>query len=541
MAKAQFLSMAGWLEKCTRHALLPNHFKPYYCVLTSTAIHWFVKHPSTSPDGEEELFGTHQGSLAISMIAKVSVDNKTLHMKTSDDKDYQFRVASSPGFASSSSPTIKAWYEAIQLQKSIAYSSPTDSRGRNSSISGSYVTPTPTITHIVHDASSAILATDVSYGTTVVSSTVQETDTITIILSDGTKVPSISIPSKSAEVSTVVSHATLGDLSLNVSYGRQALRKTPTLLEATFYLPVLAYGLTHAVLEMSEHLQFPIPSTITELFPTTLVLLVMINLFLAPNVMRLSLCVTVKLPGWNQEDKAESKEPTEEDLKADAAIASASASADQSTCLVKTADLLNAALNEETQEIEMEKLLVAASSFLDVLRALGPAMALGVKDFQGNHKKANSFYSVDKVAHSDMKKLLVAEKATGIHKPGGVNKDPSSAAGLLWMRRSISFQLAFFEASLVPDSGTFVQAAEKAYVMELEPFHGWLLKKIFGKVIANIPSKEEFEEKIAQNISVNRSEIVEQDIKHFIAKVGPVIKVWRQIFAELDLEDVRKV
>ena len=72
------------------------------------------------------------------------------------------------------------------------------------------MTPTPTITHIVHDASSAILATDVSYGTTVVSSTVQETDTITIILSDGTKVPSISIPSKSAEVSTVVSHATLG-------------------------------------------------------------------------------------------------------------------------------------------------------------------------------------------------------------------------------------------------------------------------------------------------------------------------------------------
>jgi hypothetical protein len=408
------------------------------------------------------------------------------------------------------------------------------------------VTPTPTITHVIHDSNSSVLAADVSYGTTVVSSAVPDTKTITVLLSDGTKMPPIPIPSSTKEVSKTVSHSTLGDLSFAISYERQALRKTPTLAQGLFSLPILAFGIAHAILTASEHLleglPVPIPRTISELYPTTLVLVVMTHLFLAPTVMKFSLCVTVKLPGWNEEVEATPK-LTEDDLKADAVMASASASdaADQRTCLYKMADEFSAALNEDTQDIDINKLLLAASSFLELLRAQGPAMALGVKDFQGNHKKAYSFYSTDKVAYSNMKALLVGEKATGIHKPGGVNKDPSSAAGLLWMRRSIAYQLAFFEKHLNAPNETFVQAAEKAYAQELEPFHGWLLKKIFGKVVSNVPSKGDFENNVAPNISCNRSEVVTKDLKYFVEKVGPVIKVWKQIFADLDLEDVRKV
>ncbi|GMH50777.1 hypothetical protein TrRE_jg4786 [Triparma retinervis] len=486
------------------------------------------------------------------MIEKVSVDNDMLYLKTSDNKDFLFRsskVASST--TSGSSPSIKAWHEAIQLQKSIAYSrsrasSSSDTRNRNASISGSYVTPTPTITHVIHDSNSSVLATNVSYGTTVVSSTLPDTETITILLSDGTKVPPISIPSSTKEVSKTVSHPTLGGLSFDISYERQALRKTPSLVEGLFSLPLLAFGIAHGILTASDHLEklpVPIPSTISELYPTTLVLVVMTHLFLAPTVMRFSLCVTAKLPGWDQEEVEATPKLSEEDLKADAVMASASASdaADQRTCLYIIANEFRAALNEDTQDIDIEKLLVAASSFLELLRAQGPAMALGVKDFQGNHKKANSFYSKDKVAYSNMKALLVGEKDTGIHKPGGVNKDPSSAAGLLWMRRSIAYQLTFFQKHLNSPDESFVQAAEKAYAEELEPFHGWLLKKIFGKVVSNVPTKEDFEKNVAPNISCNRSEVVTADLKHFVEKVGPVIKVWKQIFADLDLEDVRKV
>jgi len=529
------------------HALCSWHIPPAHIAKNLSLIATLLA-PSThriAAHFSDELFGTHRGSLALSTIDKVSVDRTTLYLKTVENKDYKFRVAKT--HSSSSTPTIKKWYEAIQIQKSIAYNknnAKDAGRSRNASISGSYVSPTPTITHILHDSTSAVLATDTSYGTTVVSSTVPDSETITILLSDGTKVPPIPIPSSASEVSTTVPHPTLGDVTITTTYSRQLLRKTPTLVQAIFSLPIFSFGLAHAVLAASEtvgKLPVTVPNTISELFPTIFVAVIVISLFFSPTVLRMSLCITLKLPGWDQGKCQKTEVLTDEDLKADAAIASASATPDEKTCLATIADAFSAAYNEETKEIEIEKLLVAAKSFLEILRALGPAMALGVNDFQGNCKKANSFYEKDKVAHSNMKALLTAEKATGIHKPGGVNKDPSSAAGLLWMRRSVSFQVAIFNACLESPNGTFVEASEKAYVKELEPFHGWLLKKIFGKVIANVPSKTDFEEKIAPNVTCNRSEVVDRDIKYFVAKVGPIVQVWREVFADLDLEDVRKV
>jgi len=37
--------------------------------------------------------------------------------------------------------------------------------------------------------------------------------------------------------------------------------------------------------------------------------------------------------------------------------------------------------------------------------------------------------------------LLEAEKASGVHRPGGLLTDPSAAMALLWMRRTMSYYI----------------------------------------------------------------------------------------------------
>ena len=152
-------------------------------------------------------------------------------------------------------------------------------------------------------------------------------------------------------------------------------------------------------------------------------------------------------------------------------------------------------------------------------------------------------FGKDRVKFSKMRALLAGEKETGIHKPGGVNKDPSSAAGLLWMRRSVSFQVAIFDALLAGgDTVTLPKATGKAYVDELEVYHGWLLKKIFSKVISSSPSREQFGEKLAPGVIQSmRQAIVDRDMQIFCTKLQPVLAEWKKVFADLDLEDVRKV
>jgi hypothetical protein len=181
---------------------------------------------------------------------------------------------------------------------------------------------------------------------------------------------------------------------------------------------------------------------------------------------------------------------------------------------------------------------------------------------------------------------LEGEKETGIHKPGGIIKDPSSAAGLLWIRRSLAYQLAIFEALTTEgnEDMTLTQATQIAYDKELLQYHAWMLKAVFGRVIASVPSKEVrraraksgrrlsrrsllisrcatplvlfhlfllthhsrlqvFGEKVAAPgvPEAQRRAVVEGDMKEFVDIVGPVLECWKKVYGELDLEDSRKV
>ena len=69
--------------------------------------------------------------------------------------------------------------------------------------------------------------------------------------------------------------------------------------------------------------------------------------------------------------------------------------------------------------------------------------------------------------------------ASGIHRPNGLLCDPSAAIALLWMRRTLQF-LSRCLRGLLDRDANMTDVAAYAYRVELEPFHGWLLKNSAG-------------------------------------------------------------
>ncbi len=513
MTSAPLILCCGFLNKHNTNSFLSNYQTRYF-VLTSTAIHWFVKPTdsvsaankansttSSTPDlgsegnsNESVLFGVHRGSISLSAITNLTLKSGTISIRT-DEQSYIIKKASS--LVAINSPSVDKWYETINRVRAQKYA-------RRSSMSGTYLPPAPHVSLLV--SPTTVIARDISYNQPVKGPAAKS---LTVLLSDGSQT------TLSPSASSSITFNVLPDTTATLSY-------SPSFSLPRFLLLPLIPAISAALLRMNS--PGPVEAHCTAV---VIVYLILTHMFPAPSA-------TYKIT-LNAEKV---QHPSEEDIEADAVMASASV--DEHTCLVSISDKFSSACVDG--KIMMPQLLEAAEAFLEILRALGPAMALGVKDFQGNLKKAHLQYDKDTTAFADLKSLLEGEKATGIHKPGGMNADPSSAAGLLWMRRSITFQLAIFENMLAEPDNSLTVSTNKAYKDELEPFHAWLLKSIFTRVISNVPSKEGFAEKLAPSVQeFHRQAIVTKDMKDFVERVGPVVKLWKKIFGELGLEDTRKV
>ncbi len=66
------------------------------------------------------------------------------------------------------------------------------------------------------------------------------------------------------------------------------------------------------------------------------------------------------------------------------------------------------------------------------------------------------------------------------------------AMGLLWIQRSLVFQLELY-ASLIPSDGDRPRdAATEAYYKTLSPYHVWLLQKPFPLSLSQVPERRVF-------------------------------------------------
>lgn len=196
-------------------------------------------------------------------------------------------------------------------------------------------------------------------------------------------------------------------------------------------------------------------------------------------------------------------------------------------------------------EVDTAQLLKACRTHLILMKSGGAALRVVAKDMETNLQKAEALFK--KLPNKEGKRLsslLESERESGIH-DGNMLKDASAAMGLLWIRRSLAFQLDLY-ASLIPSTGKHPKdAAMEAYYKTLSPYHGWLLQKAFPLSLSQMPDRRVFIAKFGGLVEVddldedNEREIVKK-LKMLVSTWEPIINTWREEFERLDLEDTRR-
>lgn len=196
-------------------------------------------------------------------------------------------------------------------------------------------------------------------------------------------------------------------------------------------------------------------------------------------------------------------------------------------------------------DVDTARLLKACRAHLILMKTGGAALRLVAKDMETNLNKAESlFKKLSKEEGRYLTSLLKVERESGIH-DGSMLKDASAAMGLLWIRRSLAFQLDLY-SSLIPSNGRHPKdAALDAYNKILSPYHGWMLQKAFPLSLSQMPDRQVFIAKFGGMDSVDdldeeyEREIVKK-LQSLVSTWEPIINTWREEFMRLDLEDTRR-
>jgi hypothetical protein len=199
-------------------------------------------------------------------------------------------------------------------------------------------------------------------------------------------------------------------------------------------------------------------------------------------------------------------------------------------------------------EINIPHLLHACHKFEREMRNIGQKQS--AKDLRNNVAKTEACY---KVAPHDKRKnmysLLRFEKQQDIHGygPHGLSllKENSAAMGLLWIRRSLSFQCRMFR-HLLDDNTDARNAALNAYGEELQSYHGWALQKVYVMAVKSaMPSKRDFLARLGgftiQEFGEQEEKATRKDLEELMSIWQPLLQRWEEVYQELDLEDQRRV
>uniref|UniRef100_A0A7S4RH62 Glycolipid transfer protein domain-containing protein n=1 Tax=Ditylum brightwellii TaxID=49249 RepID=A0A7S4RH62_9STRA len=200
-------------------------------------------------------------------------------------------------------------------------------------------------------------------------------------------------------------------------------------------------------------------------------------------------------------------------------------------------------LSNEEKYLNMAELLGACWDFSSVLRKIGQTTL--ARDFESNIRKAEALYkSVPSNRRQSLESLLLLERESGIHGPNGQLQDYSAATGLLWIRRYLEFHLDMYSAILASRDPT--DAAIDAYKTQIEPFHGWALRKLFTvRLSTMMPPREDLLAMLGnfqpQDFGQKEEQMVLKDLSELVSIWRPIVMQWRTTYEDLDLEDIRRV
>eukprot|EP00900_Chrysochromulina_parva_P017412 jgi/Chrpa1/25672/Chrysochromulina_OHIO_Genome00007743-RA len=209
--------------------------------------------------------------------------------------------------------------------------------------------------------------------------------------------------------------------------------------------------------------------------------------------------------------------------------------------------------------VRVEALLEAFSHTLKIFEAFGPLLLLVVKNDEANLEKMQRAWRDLEAADGSqrlisLRELLEAERASGIHRAGGVLADPSAAIALVWLRRSLAFQNAVF-AGMVEDRASLLSTlARDAYQTHLEHFHNFWLKNAFRAGLSTMPTREDFLPRLGLNMASDEGcerlcPNLERDEERLVyAEMAELVEIQNlvgaelsRLMVELDLDDLRMV
>jgi len=196
-------------------------------------------------------------------------------------------------------------------------------------------------------------------------------------------------------------------------------------------------------------------------------------------------------------------------------------------------------------EVDTAQLLKACRAHLAFMKTGGSSLRLVAKDLEANVKKAEKVYKKLPAAQGKrLSSLLTSEKEAGIHN-GNQLSEKSAAMGLLWIRRSLAFQLDLYDDALVRGANHPRDAAYGAYAKHLAPFHGWALRKVFPASLSQMPARHEFIAKFGgigvEELNEEYDRVIVRKLKVLVATWDPLIRSWEEEFERLGLEDTRRV
>ena len=210
-------------------------------------------------------------------------------------------------------------------------------------------------------------------------------------------------------------------------------------------------------------------------------------------------------------------------------------------------------------QLEVQSLCEALDAAqVAVVGAIGPTLALVVKNDEGNLRKLRAAAGASTIFDGTVEGLLKLEVAKGLHvcgpSPpaggGAMLKDPSGAMALLWLLRSFKFAIRMFELlSDAPDISpysprtrpTVPEAVAAAYADVLAPYHKWPMRTTFNLVAKGAPSFPE----LVERFSPPRTPNAEKEpgtlagMRRLVEAGYPLISMLEEMFAEMELEDVR--
>lgn len=197
------------------------------------------------------------------------------------------------------------------------------------------------------------------------------------------------------------------------------------------------------------------------------------------------------------------------------------------------------------KEVDIAQLLKACRAHLTLVKSGGAALRLVAKDMESNLQKAEALYSQLRKSNKgqNLSSMLSIERELGLH-DGNVLRDDSAAMGLLWIRRSLTFQMELYSSLLPSSTKSPSDAAMEAYNEHLLPYHGWMLQKIFPMSLSQMPEKDVFIAKFGMTEVQYLNEVYKKEIVGKLSDLvriwEPLISVWKEEFERMDMEDVRR-